>query len=46
MLKWSDRYGCENSYNDRSNRNAHEKRRHGRLFTDANNLNLSALTSE
>ena len=26
------RYGCENSYNDVSNRNAHEKRRHGGIF--------------
>ena len=26
------RYGCANRYNDVSNRNAHEKRRHGKLF--------------
>ena len=27
------RYGCENSYNDVSNRNAHERRRHGGTFS-------------
>ena len=27
------RYGCENSYNDVSNRNAHERRRHGEIFS-------------
>ena len=26
------RYGCENSYNDKSNRAAHERRRHGSCF--------------
>jgi len=26
------RYGCDNRYNDASNRNAHEKRRHGSSF--------------
>jgi predicted RNA-binding Zn-ribbon protein involved in translation (DUF1610 family) len=26
------RYGCDNRYNDTSNRNAHERRRHGGLF--------------
>ena len=26
------RYGCDNRYNDKSNRNAHEKRRHGGTF--------------
>ena len=26
------RYGCENRYNDVSNRNAHERRRHGQVF--------------
>jgi len=29
------RYGCELAYNDTSNRNQHEKRRHGQLFTVA-----------
>ena len=29
------RYGCEDSYNDTSNRNSHEKKKHGRLFTTA-----------
>ena len=27
------RYGCDISYNDDSNRNAHEKKTHGKLFT-------------
>ena len=27
------RYGCDISYNDHSNRNAHEKKTHGKLFT-------------
>ena len=27
------RYGCDISYNDMSNRNAHEKKTHGKLFT-------------
>ena len=27
------RYGCEDSYNDTSNRNSHEKKKHGKLFT-------------
>ncbi len=26
------RYGCEDSYNDTSNRNQHEKKKHGQLF--------------
>jgi len=29
------RYGCAFSYNDSSNRNAHEKKTHGKLFTTA-----------
>ena len=29
------RYGCDISYNDTSNRNAHEKKTHGKLFTTA-----------
>ena len=31
----SCRYGCDISYNDDSNRNAHEKKTHGKLFTTA-----------
>ena len=27
------RYGCDDSYNDTSNRNSHEKKKHGKLFT-------------
>ena len=29
------RYGCDISYNDSANRNAHEKKTHGKLFTTA-----------
>ena len=29
----SCRYGCDISYNDTSNRNQHEKKKHGKLFT-------------
>ena len=29
------RYGCKDSYNDTSNRNSHEKKKHGKLFTTA-----------
>ena len=29
------RYGCDIGYNDTSNRNAHEKKKHGGLFSDA-----------
>ena len=29
------RYGCDIAYNDSSNRNAHEKKKHGKLFTAA-----------
>ena len=29
------RYGCDDSYNDSSNRNSHEKKKHGKLFTTA-----------
>ena len=30
------RYGCENRYNDTSNRSAHERRRHGAVWTPEN----------
>ena len=32
------RYGCEFAYNDNSNRNQHEKKKHGQLFTAAKNM--------
>ena len=35
-LPYNCRYGCDNKYNDRSNRHAHERRRHGKPFTTAN----------
>ena len=30
------RYGCENKYNDTSNRYAHERRRHGGVYVKSN----------
>ena len=33
LKPYNCRYGCDLSYNDISNRNQHEKRRHGKLFT-------------
>ena len=38
-LPHSCRYGCENRYNDISNRNAHEKRRHQELYNVNNSGN-------
>ena len=32
---YNSRYGCEMSYNDVSNRNAHEKKKHGSLYSKA-----------
>ena len=34
------RYGCENRYNDSTNRNVHENRRHGGLFVKREKKNL------
>ena len=36
------RYGCNVSYNDTSNRNAHEKKTHGKLFTTVKEEKLKA----
>ena len=33
LRPYNCRYGCDISYNDTSNRNAHEKKTHGKLFT-------------
>ena len=33
LRPYSCRYGCDISYNDTSNRNSHEKKKHGQLFT-------------
>jgi len=33
LRPYSCRYGCDISYNDLSNRNSHEKKKHGKLFT-------------
>ena len=35
LRPYNCRYGCEFAYNDWSNRNAHEKKTHGKLFTTA-----------
>ena len=35
LRPYSCRYGCEFAYNDVSNRNAHEKKTHGKLFITA-----------
>ena len=32
------RYGCSNTYNDRSNMAAHERRRHGGVYTNTLNV--------
>ena len=32
LRPWKCRYGCTFAYNDRSNRNAHERKTHGKLF--------------
>ena len=32
LKPYSCRYGCDISYNDTSNRNSHEKKKHGKLF--------------
>ena len=36
------RYGCDISYNDTSNRNHHEKKTHGKIFTTAKEEKLKA----
>ena len=36
------RYGCENRYNDKSNRNAHERRRHGEVYNANHARNSTA----
>ena len=33
LKPYNCRYGCDIAYNDTSNRNQHEKRKHGKLFT-------------
>ena len=42
LKPYNCRYGCDLSYNDISNRNAHEKRRHGKLFTTVEEEKLKA----
>ena len=37
------RYGCENAYNDKSNRAAHERRRHGSCFPSPTKSQFSLL---
>ena len=35
LRPYNCRYGCEFAYNDSSNRNAHERKTHGKLFITA-----------
>ena len=42
LKPYNCRYGCDLSYNDISNRNQHEKRRHGKLFTTVEEERLKA----
>ena len=32
LRPYTCRYGCEFAYNDKSNRDAHERKKHGKLF--------------
>ena len=43
LRPYNCRYGCDISYNDTSNRNAHEKKTHGKLFTTVKEEKLKAL---
>ena len=42
LRPYNCRYGCNISYNDTSNRNAHEKKNHGKLFTTVKEEKLKA----
>ena len=37
------RYGCDIGYNDISNRNSHEKKKHGKLFTTEKEEKIKAI---
>ena len=39
--RYQCRYGCDNRFNDSSNRNAHEKKKHGSLFVTSVTANFS-----
>ena len=39
--RYQCRYGCDNRFNDSSNRNAHEKKKHGSLFVTSDTTNFS-----
>ena len=42
LRPYNCRYGCDISYNDTSNRNAHEKKTHGKLYTTVKEEKLKA----
>ena len=42
LRPYNCRYGCDISYNDTSNRNQHEKKTHGKLFTTVKEEKLKA----
>ena len=42
LRPYNCRFGCDISYNDTSNRNAHEKKTHGKLFTTVKEEKLKA----
>ena len=42
LRPYNCRYGCDVSYNDTSNRNAHEKKTHGKMFTTVKEEKLKA----
>ena len=40
LRPYACRYGCDISYNDNSNRNSHERKTHGKIFTTVNEEKL------
>ena len=42
LKPYNCRYGCEISYNDKSNRNHHERRKHGKLFISVEEERMEA----
>ena len=42
LKPYNCRYGCEISYNDKSNRNHHERKQHGKLFISIEEEHMKA----
>ena len=42
LRPYNCRYGCDISYNDTSNRNAHERKTHGKIFTSVKEEKMKA----